>query len=479
MKLNRASLLKDTVIYGFGDFIVTGVNGFLLLPIYIKYLSQAQYGMFSLFNMSLTIFTYFIQFGLISAFSRVYFLYENEERKNYINNTITLHFLYVFALSAILYFFGPEIKAQLSPSLATDGFYYAYLAAFLSFLPGLFSIKFRLDLQAKKFVYVQIATAIGLIISVIVGLIVLHKALTGLLLAIICSNAALWLYFFIKMLPQYRPYLNKDQLSKTFKLALPMFFSYLMLFLVNKFSLILLQKNIPLDKIAVFSFSQQLSSILIVISVAAGKAIQPVIFDAKTDSLNEVFSKIDEIYKKVLFIISVLLILFAKELVLLLSNANYAKDISIFYILVIANFFFTSVLLQNTLLQYFLKSKWLFYCLVFGGSTSVAANYFLIPALGVYGAATAILLSFFAMAVANYYYTNKLIEHKVIVGYVLTILKIIGVTACAWFLSQLHSMLLAMFLKIILSALLLYHFYQIVDGKGIIANYKLKRKILG
>jgi len=474
MKLSRVSLLKDTIIYGLGDFLVTGINGFLLLPIYIKYLSQAQYGLFSLFNMSMTIFIYVIQFGLISAFSRIYFLYEGKERTRYFNNIVTFHFLLSIVLSIIIYLFKESVKKTLSPLLTDDIFYYAYIVAFLSFLPALYSMKYRLESKAKKFVLVQIVTAVILIISVISGLIILHKTLMGLLWALIVTNFIVWLFFLGKTLLSYNSFINLDQLKQSFKLSVPMFFSYIMVFIINKFSLILLQKSASLNTIAVFSFFQQLSNIVIIISVAAGKAIQPMIYNSTEESLNTTFTKIDSTYKNILFTISALLILFAKDLILILSNSIYAKNLSIFYLLIFSNFLYTSLLLQNTIIQYFLKSKWLFYCLTVGGIASLLTNYFLIPIWGIYGAACAILISFFCMVVANYYYTTKLIKYNVR-EYIFTIMKMILIILCAYLLTQITSLIIYILLKGTLTALLLFYLFKVVEGDKLIEQFKRKK----
>src|ERR1044071_7814053 len=120
MKLKVSGLLKSTIIYGVGDFIVTGVNGFLLLPIYIRFLGEEQYGMYGLYNMSLTLFTYLVQLGLISGFSRVFFIYEVSERQRYMNTIITLHGIYILLLTLLLLVVGEPLREGMSLSLPME-----------------------------------------------------------------------------------------------------------------------------------------------------------------------------------------------------------------------------------------------------------------------------------------------------------------------------------------------------------------------
>ena len=153
-------LIKSIFLYGIGDFIVTGVTAFLFIPLYIKFLSPEEYGIFNILNNNSTLFTYFFQFGIVSAFGRIYFLKKavNKE-KEYTWNIIVLHFISSAFLILFYFLFKGFILDQLSPSVAKSNMvYYSPIIAFISFLPALYYVYLRLENKVTRFVFFQILT---------------------------------------------------------------------------------------------------------------------------------------------------------------------------------------------------------------------------------------------------------------------------------------------------------------------------------
>lgn len=404
--------IKNIFFYGLGDFIVTAVNGFLLVPFYITHLSQSNYGAYSVLTTTNLLFTYFIQFGIISGFSRVYFIYKEENKHvEYFNNILTFHIVYSIFLSLIGYLLQRPIKNIIAPSIDSFSYIYAtYLSAFFSFIPALCSIKYRLEQKAKSFVLIQLFTAAISLCFVFLFLGWLKMSLKGLILSSCISSGLLWIYFIKNIAPSFKPIIKWPQLSNTFKVSFPIFFSYISSFLVTKFSIILLQNYVPLQQLALFSFAQQLGSIPLLISIAIGKAIQPVLYAASKENLKSIYNHYDDLYKIIMISTCGLLLIYSNEIIYFFGNKQYDDSLVIFWIIVCANFFYLGVALQNTLLIYFLKFNILMISQISAALISILLNYLLIPKYGIQGAACAILFPFLGMTILNFYAADKLIK---------------------------------------------------------------------
>ena len=94
MPLRRIKeLLKDTVVYGLGTLTTKGL-GFLLIPIYTRYLTPGDYGILALVNMWGAVLGVLFGLGQPRALFRYYFKESDRERGG---EEVLSTFLYLMA----------------------------------------------------------------------------------------------------------------------------------------------------------------------------------------------------------------------------------------------------------------------------------------------------------------------------------------------------------------------------------------------
>ena len=91
-------LSKDLAIYGSGDVAVSVIN-FLLLPIYVRYLTDADYGVLAKLGAVEVVAKILFRCGLDGSFMRFYYDYEGEHDRRRLASTI---FLFLLALNLLL-----------------------------------------------------------------------------------------------------------------------------------------------------------------------------------------------------------------------------------------------------------------------------------------------------------------------------------------------------------------------------------------
>ena len=92
--MNQSRLLGAAVLYGAADVVVLAIGGVLLLPMYTRTLSQADFGIYVIVKANAEIVTYLLYFGMPSAVARLYFDYRRvNEHLQYLTSIVNFFFV--------------------------------------------------------------------------------------------------------------------------------------------------------------------------------------------------------------------------------------------------------------------------------------------------------------------------------------------------------------------------------------------------
>lgn len=404
-------LAKNILLYGVGDFIVTGVSAFLFIPLYIKFLTPEEYGTFNILNNNAVLFTYIFQVGIISAFGRIYFLKKAENReKEYTWNIIWFHIIYSFILFIIYYAFKNLIINQLSSSIKQPDFVlYAPIIAFLTFLPALYYVYLRIEDKVKLFVIFQILTVLLLSASILLSFIFFEINLLSILLSFVIGNFIVWFIIIFKL--KISVNLNLRDIRETLLFAFPFFISYIAYFFISKYSIIILQKHISLGEIGAFSLAQQIATIPSLVTIAITKAAQPLLFSAESEiDLKLKCQKFDENFKLILiwivgcsiFLIDILFHYFLPQ------KYNSIADVTKYLLLI--NLVYNFSIVENTVLLYKMKSNIILVITVSGSLLNILLSNILVGSYGLNGVLIAMAIAFITNFCLSLYFSRKFIK---------------------------------------------------------------------
>jgi len=103
-------LLKHSSIYGLGSIIGQAI-GFLLLPLYTRYLTPADYGVMALIDVARWMVGLIISLGIINALSRFYYEYEEQQKRNLvISSAYWIAFAVLIIFSPVLHHASPYLS---------------------------------------------------------------------------------------------------------------------------------------------------------------------------------------------------------------------------------------------------------------------------------------------------------------------------------------------------------------------------------
>ena len=458
LPLDTRKLLSTTVLYGIADVIVMAVGGFLLLPLYTRTLSQAEFGSYVIVRTNTEIFGYLLYFGLPSAVARVYFDYKKTgQQTEYLSSVLLFFALNLGLCSALLALWGNNLWALLSPGTPAHPYMlYTFAIAAVGFVSTLGGLWLRLDGRAKAFAALQVATSVVLAGCAVLNLLVFGLGLQGLLLALLASSVCAALVLPWLLGRGFRLRLHWAHIEATLRYAGPIFAGYIAYFLLNRISTLVLQRHVEVDQIAVFGLAQQLAMMLTIAATAFGKAQQPAVFAADAGTANEVLARSGSLLRGLMLGITVMLLLGASDLFRLMAPKSYSSGLEILLILLVANFAYSFTLVSDTALLYHRRPKTSVAVLFVGAMLSATLSLWLVPAYHLIGAAVSVAITFVAMALLSHWLAWRITGQSYLAAMLLG-LAAVGLLAAfvAWLPQQGLSLLGAGAVRLCMGAALL------------------------
>lgn len=275
------SLVKDSTIYGLGSLLSRAV-GLLLIPVYTRYLTTADYGALALLNLIVQNVSFICLLGVSTAAMRYYFepgASEPERATTYGNAT------------ALLIVFPPVVLALLAPAtwfivshwLPSVPFFPFVLVALLT---GLFTpiTKLLLGLlrvrrQAGWFIAFNIGLLLLQAVAILVALAGLGMGLAGQLYAQLVAYAvfaavAIWL------LTRYaRPQLDRANAFRLLAYGLPLVPFFIFSWIFEAAGRFMLEHFADLGRVGIFALAAQFAGLIAMAGSALDNVMLPHFLD--------------------------------------------------------------------------------------------------------------------------------------------------------------------------------------------------------
>ena len=467
--VSMRGFLYSSAIYGMADAVVLAVGGLFLLPLYMRTLSQPEFGNYVIVKTNAELFMYLLFMGLPSAAARVYFDNKKVGRHvEYMGSVINLFLFNLAVFGAVFYFWGDRIWKLLSPTTPTTPYlWFSVALASAGFFASMGPLWLRLEGRVHAFVIVQIGASLVLAAAVVVALPVMHEGLRGLIFAMLISSACSGLVLPGLFGRGYRPRIEMGHVTESLRFAAPIVIGYVAYFVLNRIGTVILQRHVTSDQIAIFGLAQQLAMMVTIVSTAFGKAVQPAVYAAEPEMARELLDRSGQILLLLMFGFTSCLVLFAWEALSLVAPKNYAPSFEIFLILAWSNLAYSLNLVSSTALFYHRRPKTSVAIAIGGALLSATFSLWLIPLYELRGAAMATAVAFFTMSLGGQWITRRLTGQSILGPMLLTLLAAAVVSLFAyWTREQEFSALVAISLKSIVAALIGVVLYAKVRAVG-------------
>lgn len=254
METNLRNIFKQTSIYGFFNILSKSV-GFLLLPLYTRYLKPEHYGTLELLETTATVFGMFASVGLGFSVFKFYHKYDTkDEQDGVISSALVLCFLLYSALALGGLIFSRNLSILIFESPNFRSFFIFIFLRFI--LDGLVSIGIdyiRVLNMTQLFGWLSL---LRLVLSVglnILFLVVLGMGITGILLSALISQLLLGIPLLIFLYNRIGFHFDTTKLIPMVKYSLPFVGVLIGQLVINNSDRFILQRFVTLADVGVYS----------------------------------------------------------------------------------------------------------------------------------------------------------------------------------------------------------------------------------
>lgn len=442
-------LLKDSLIYGVGSTVGKFI-GVLLVPIFTRIFSPAEYGVIELIGAISSIVLFVLILGLDAAVGRFYYEAKDTKEKQTVIST-GLFFQSGFSILSciILLFYTDYIVIWVFKNLAYSSFLKVSIITIpftttISFLSTIFRINFapwkysglviaQVFLTASISIYLVVILRIG-IIGVFYSSLITNVILTP--IGLFLSRFNYSLVFSIKKL--------KSLLSFGIPLV-PASFSLLILNLADRF---FLMHYSTLEQVGLYSIGIKLSSLLLLIVSAFQLGWGPFAFSISKEKVaKEVYSKVLTYYMLLSSFIAIGLSIFAYDILKIVTTSQYVEGFKVvgmlsFGVIAYGAYYIVSIGVHLTN-----KTSHIAWTLTVAAVMNLLLNFLLVPEYGMLGASFATLVSYFISTYLLYRESQKYYPIKYEMRKVIIICLVSGILISLGMLCNTSSVVLNLILK--------------------------------
>ena len=151
-----------------------------------------------------------------------------------------------------------------------------------------------------------------------------------------------------------------------------------------------------------YTFAYQVGLALEIVIIGTNKSWVPMFFKRIKEKKYDDIEKLAVKYKKLIFFLAVILILYAGDVVKLLANESYHNSLEIIPIILISYSFMFIYTIYGNYALYSKRTLMIAINTLIAGTVNVILNYIFIPEYGYFAASLSTLLSFFLLMIMHY-----------------------------------------------------------------------------
>ncbi len=383
-------LSKDSAIYGLGDVAVSLVN-FLLLPLYVTYLTEADYGILALLGAVEVITKIVARWGLDGAFMRFFFDCETQPERQRLASTI---FYFLLISNSVLFLVSmagaPWLAAVLYSDRGTGALRLVLLNTLVmsfTFLP--FHV-LRMEKRAVEFSVLTLARSVATVILRLVLIVGFGKGVLGVVLADVIVTGVLMLVLSRRFTPLIRPTFSRPVLRESLAFGLPRLPHAAAQQIIAVADKLILQRFRPLGEVGVYAMGVSFGLTLKLFLSAFESAWAPFYYaTAREPGAPAVFRTVTTYGVAALVCLAAALSATAGDLLDVMTKGLFVEAAPVVGWTALAVLFQGIYLLTSIGLNLTRRTEYYPVATISAAALNVALNFGLIPRFGLIGAAWA------------------------------------------------------------------------------------------
>lgn len=394
-------LTRLSAVYALGDIVVKGV-GFLLLPLYTRFLTPADYGIIALTTMIGAVLNVLLSFGMTGAILRFYPLTPAAERPRFFGALWALLVIIPGIGTLLLDQFGAPLFALLFRQTPFDP--YIRLTLWSTWLLTAFGLLpptlFRAREQAGRYIGFSLFTFSATTLATIGLVVLLGRGARGAVEAQFLAAALTAGLALVVLLRETRPNLRWAQLQPALAYGLPLLPHFLAHWALGVSDRAILERYVGLDQLGIYLLGYQFGMIYQMFNTSANNALMPMFSRAATDQRErDLLPRVTTYYALVIAATGLAIALLAGEAITLALPAAYHPARTIVPLVVLGYLAMGLYALpMNALALTLGKTRAVGVITASAAALNIGLNLLLVPHWGILAAAVNTALGYAALA---------------------------------------------------------------------------------
>lgn len=391
-------LTRNTVIYGLGNILQRGA-AFLLVPLYTRFLSPADYGIVAVVNSIVQVLSIVYEMGQAGAVNRFYFEYadKRDELRNYLGTVFTFSLISTGFITALLLVFGKSIFSLILKDIPFDP--YIKLALWIPFFSIPLSILlglYRAREQAVLYAFIQLSKFLVTTALIVFFVVFLRQGALGKIRGQMFGCLIFFILSLALALREAAPSFSASKLKKSLSFGFPLVPHLLGAWILALADRFILQMFVPLSVVGLYNVGYQLGTVPSMVVSTISLAWVPLFYrEAKKGGhAQQRLGKVSTLIALVIIFAGLLLIVFSKEIILLMTSKEFYAAAVVVPPVALGCILDGLYVVAVTPVFYMAKTKMLPLFTGIAASINIGLNFLLIPKLGMMGAAYATLIAF-------------------------------------------------------------------------------------
>ena len=410
---NMAVQAKASIWYTICNFFQKGIS-FIVVPIYIRLLSTAEYGEWSVFQSWANI---LIIFASLNLYCGVYTkalvdMPNSKMRDEYTSSMQGLGTLTTFVLM-VIYFITQDWFNRiigLNSALMLLLFLYFIVYPALSF----WGTRQRVEYKYKPMVIVTILISIMTPVASIMLLQYTYLRAKALILGYLIVQCSIGIVFYINYFLKGKCFYNKEYWRYALKFNIPLIPHYLSLIVLGQSDRIMIKHYCGESAAGIYSFAYQIAAAINVLLLAINGSRIPWTYEQLKRRSFERLEKITNGLVLMIACITLMMSLLSPELIGFIGTSDYKIAVYVIPIVTLGIYFTFVYDLYASIEFYYGATKYVMYASVMGALLNIILNAIFIPMFGFISAAYTTLICYIVFMLMHYFFSKKvMMEHNI------------------------------------------------------------------
>jgi O-antigen/teichoic acid export membrane protein len=404
--------VKHTAIYSLGN-LSTKIIGLILLPLYTSYLTTSEYGILAILEVTSQFFVTIVGLGISSGMMRWYAVETSEAKKKSIVFTV-LSTLVALAITMNLAFFPFNHRiSDLFFGHADHNQYFMLLWLWVAFemINRVAFDLLRLKERSLFFIVLVIVKFTSILLFNIYFIVYMGYGVKGIIISQVLGNALIIAGTSMFLLKNLRFSFDYKILREILSFSVPLVFSTVSTMALALSDRYLIKYFLDYSEVGIYSLGYKIASVInlfLIQSFLLG--FSPLAYKIfNHPGAKPYFAKITTYFVYALLGLSLVLIFFSKEVIMVFASSNddYLLAYNVIPLLCLAFVFRGINYIVSMGLHYVKKTKYTAYIVFSVAVLNILLNLLMIPAFGINGAAIVSVLANFSMMVMFYIYSQR------------------------------------------------------------------------